>query len=649
MSTTYSAGIATAYGAAVRGGYTGTYQDYCAELAALGDVSAQAETLEPGSDATASYENGVFSFGIPEGEKGDTPSFSIGTVQTLGAGSPATATITGTDDAPVLNLGIPEGHDGDSDLIAPDFDNTKAYAVGDYVIHSGKLYRFLVAHAAGAWSDGDAEIVALGSDVSNQRKDIIQIFDLGANLLNGVSWEVGTINTETGKDSSSSLQLRTGYIPLDKVNTLSVKITSSYKYIVALINGSKTSVVNTAGFEITNKTYDLDDYPTAKYLRVALQKRDNTLPDSPSYISISFSSNLSEEIYGRVKIGEVSYHTLAQDLKDTLNVQYDVTPQTLTYAHTNSLLKRDGTIASYTGNYNVTDYIDCSSWFSIKFSGRQYYDGQCLAFYDASNTLISCFPDSASGVHDYSNEIINVPQTAKYIRIAQYGSVATVVYIATIYVPSHMGNKWKGKKWVCIGDSLTEVNSAATLRYHDFIANATGITVVNLGVGGTGYMNGGSGGSNPFRNRVSSIPLDADVITIFGSFNDLGDTRPLGTKSDSGTSTIGGCVNTTLDDIFARITLANIGIVTPTPWGNAIPLDNESSLQWTYVQLLKDICKMRGIPCLDLFSCSQLRPWDSTFKSAAYSNDPTGVHPDENGHKLIAPRFEGFLDSLLLV
>ena len=31
MAETYSAGIVTAYGAAVRGGYTGTYEEFCAE------------------------------------------------------------------------------------------------------------------------------------------------------------------------------------------------------------------------------------------------------------------------------------------------------------------------------------------------------------------------------------------------------------------------------------------------------------------------------------------------------------------------------------------------------------------------------------------------------------------------------------------
>lgn len=53
--------------------------------------------------------------GVPgrDGQDGVTPDFSIGTVETLAPGEQATATITGTEEAPVLNLGIPQGAKGD--------------------------------------------------------------------------------------------------------------------------------------------------------------------------------------------------------------------------------------------------------------------------------------------------------------------------------------------------------------------------------------------------------------------------------------------------------------------------------------------------------------------------------------------------------
>lgn len=47
-----------------------------------------------------------------QGRDGATPNLQIGTVKTLGAGSEATASITGTAENPLLNLGIPRGEDG---------------------------------------------------------------------------------------------------------------------------------------------------------------------------------------------------------------------------------------------------------------------------------------------------------------------------------------------------------------------------------------------------------------------------------------------------------------------------------------------------------------------------------------------------------
>ena len=189
MSKTFDIGISTAYGAAVRGGYAGTYEQFCADLARLADVleeflgfSVTIQTLAEGQQATASYENGVLSLGIPKGDTGNgirsisllstvglvktyritytsgnyfdfpvadgkgiqstvlnsdytltitytdgttwtsesirgqvgaTPHLTIGTVKTLPPSKSASATITGTDENPVLNLEIPKGDTGE--------------------------------------------------------------------------------------------------------------------------------------------------------------------------------------------------------------------------------------------------------------------------------------------------------------------------------------------------------------------------------------------------------------------------------------------------------------------------------------------------------------------------------------------------------
>lgn len=67
-------GVVTAYGYAVAGGYAGTEEEFTALLGDLANtvedlegMTAEADTLTPGQQATASYSDGVLSLGIPAG------------------------------------------------------------------------------------------------------------------------------------------------------------------------------------------------------------------------------------------------------------------------------------------------------------------------------------------------------------------------------------------------------------------------------------------------------------------------------------------------------------------------------------------------------------------------------------------------------
>ena len=95
------------------------------------DISVQVSSLPAGSEPTVSVsgtpEAPVIALGIPAGKQGDpgtpgkngtngvdgqTPNITIGTVETLPAGSSVTAAITGQTPNLVLNLGIPQGAAG---------------------------------------------------------------------------------------------------------------------------------------------------------------------------------------------------------------------------------------------------------------------------------------------------------------------------------------------------------------------------------------------------------------------------------------------------------------------------------------------------------------------------------------------------------
>jgi len=204
--------------------------------------------------------------------------------------------------------------------------------------------------------------------------------------------------------------------------------------------------------------------------------------------------------------------------------------------------------------------------------------------------------------------------------------------------------KYADFTWTAVGDSLTEVNSRTTLHYHDYIANELGFNVVNMGESGSGYMRKHDS-NKAFYQRISATPVDSDVVTIFGSGNDL--SLPLGTVTDADTTTVCGCINITIDNLYAIIPTVRLGIITPTPWASYPPSSPGNAMD-LYSNAIIEICKRRGIPCLDLYHCSNLRPWDATFRTLAYSKDDgNGVHPDETGHKIIYPMIREFVLSLI--
>ena len=200
-------GLATAYGYALAGGYTGTEQEFEAllgniatDLAEIENLSVSVSTLPAGSSATASYSDGVLSLGIPKGDKGDTgdtgatgptgatPNLTIGTVSTGVAGSDASATITGTAENPVLNLTIPRGNSGDEGLLATAYSSSATYAVGDYCIYNDTLYRCTTAiSTAEAWTAAHWTAVTVGDELS----------DLKADLSNNYAKQDGSYDTLT--------------------------------------------------------------------------------------------------------------------------------------------------------------------------------------------------------------------------------------------------------------------------------------------------------------------------------------------------------------------------------------------------------------------------------------------------------------------
>lgn len=204
-----------------------------------------------------------------------------------------------------------------------------------------------------------------------------------------------------------------------------------------------------------------------------------------------------------------------------------------------------------------------------------------------------------------------------------------------------------GKKWVAIGDSITEHNFRTNKNYHDYIREiVSNLTVYNYGISGTGYKD---------RYDVAdTITENPDIITVFWGTNDWDFANiPLGVFLDSTTDTISGRINRALSKLIAKFPTALLSVFSPLPradnWGsNAANNANGYTLE-QLVELIKKYAAHFSLPFLDLYHSSNLPVWDAEgnryYFTAPNLPEPDGLHPNDNGHKVLARKVKAFLES----
>ena len=394
------------------------------------------------------------------------------------------------------------------------------------------------------------------------------------------------------------------------------------------------AVISTAGTLVSPNTYKFDNYQLV-------------IPNTAVKVKIAYYGDYSNSGGLYVLVEYTPYPKKLKMLMDNITIEQETIVSTITE---NAILRNGTLVVAGNNSFKVTDYIPCQFDDVFYLTARMIYNNDVVNFYH-DDTFIGKLTSNdgflTDGTYVFNSYAFSIPDGVNRIRVGYYQNTSEPYMLKKDSETNITANtSFSNKKWVCVGDSLTEENARTTKHYFDYVQDYTNIAVVNMGVSGCGYARGAEN-NIAFYQRITSCPTDADVVTIFGSFNDLGAGIPMGEYTDTATTTIAGCINTTITNLQTLIPLVNLGIVAPTPWATTQPAD--SGVAYNYVELLKKICEHRSIPFLDLWRHSGLRPWDADFRAVAYTRDEgSGTHPDENGHKLIAPKFEGFLESRLL-
>lgn len=218
---------------------------------------------------------------------------------------------------------------------------------------------------------------------------------------------------------------------------------------------------------------------------------------------------------------------------------------------------------------------------------------------------------------------------------------------------------FKGKIINCMGDSITfGVNGLpephhVSNPYPKIMAETLKCVVNNYGIsrstiGGDGvtinHINKGTIGYFPMWKRIKEMDKNADYNIVFGGTNDYGNkeyTIPLGTIDDDNPMTFYGALKEVAKYLLETYPNSKNAFIIPLQrsetdknvYGNTFV---------EYVNAVKEVASMYGIPYLDLYSTSG-SPKSLKWKE---TNMYDGLHPNEKYYYVLADRFIRFLMTI---
>ena len=382
----------------------------------------------------------------------------------------------------------------------------------------------------------------------------------------------------------------------------------------ALSNKPKINNVELTG----NKTLDqLGIQAKGDYAKTNdIPTKVSQLTNDSKFASESYVSNAIAN--AQLGGGEVDIDLSGYATKDDLNNKAD---KNSIPTKVSQLTNDSGYITSIPSEYITETELNAKGYLtSIPSTYKTKTENDAL--YQAKGNYLTSIPDEYVTETELNNALANVGG----------GSDA-----------SSRKNNLYGKIINCLGDSITE-GYLANKNYSDYIRENNQATVNNYGISGS-TISGGDKGYHSLCERYIEMTDNADYVFVMGGTNDFIHSIKIGENDSKDTSTFKGSLNVLIEGLINKYPHSKIAFSTPIPF----KFDDEyleSNLN-KYVSAVLEICQKWSIPCLNLYACSRINPNNATMLNNYFSRDlESGVHPDENGQKIMSEIIESFLNDL---
>lgn len=339
-----------------------------------------------------------------------------------------------------------------------------------------------------------------------------------------------------------------------------------------------------------------------------------------------------------------------------------------------------GIIKRGNGGRATTNLTACDTSDTFRVTANGIYDACCIATFAADGTFVEKYGVGTSSEAFVMNKFEFVPnENEKYVLFSTYPASKPLVIerkqktmtlkekISEISANAKgSGSVLAGKKWVACGDSFT-VGAATSWTDKDgrtgkdspvaydpekgmwkswawHIADRNGMNLINEAISGSVFTNI-SGGQSPFSvSRYLNVPQDADYITLMFGLNETNAT--IGSKTDTGNTTLWGAYNTVLTHFYTNMPFAKIGVIIADAW-----------MTERYANAVQEICKYWGVPCLNLKADERVpimlggKFYDvndtaKEIKANAHKMSADDGHPNPYAHAYRSTIIENFMRSL---
>ena len=629
----YSAGLVTAFGAAVRGGYTGTYEQWCQDMADLGANLSEVREKAAQAASNAATANGFASSAMESASAAANSAGAAASHATAAAGS---ATAAGNaQGAAETAQGAAEAAQGKAE---------DAQEAAEQAQSNAETAAQSVSQSTAQISQNAADIIDL--------KGALDTFSL-------VMEDGKLIDYLNGELSNNYWSLSNKY-PI--VGGMQVKVSTHIFSggVIGFFDDSDKMLAYTINPDGTMYS-GIEDYIL-------------TAPSGSTYVRFS--------CWKTSKSGaEISVYNLANGTIENLKKASSIAIKKVQASDiiANNLLTRDGSLAA-TNSWDATDFLPIYPSGDITLNTYIYLNG-ALCYYDKNKNLLLGIDGNNATDYGYasstSEQLITVtpPVGTRYIRMCiwkTYGAITDLfaLYSApwnenaqnileTVESVSDVAEGYTDKKVLILGDSIS---ADAYQNYKKWVTNLIDegklkfANVVNSSQHATGFVATSNGSYPNFVTRLEGIAdKDTfDLVIVFGGINDYIQGIPLGGGSGETDKTtyFKPAVDYFFDYLINNFTQARICVLLPLKTYETLP-NSAGNKQEVYANYIHDVAKVYCLPTLNLTEESGFCPFIASFKNKwtlvpSGSSDHDGVHPNAEYEKnYLAPMIWKFISGLI--